>query len=61
MRKVCFVMGLRAYPYIKISNFNQKPNINGNVLYKILEHCSSVDDVIKLFEKYYWDGFHLSQ
>lgn len=59
--KGLFWDGLRAYPYIKMTNFNNKPNINGNIIYKILEECATVNEVIKLFETFYWDGFRLSQ
>ncbi len=59
--KGLFWDGLRAYPYVTIDNTNNKPNIDGNVLYKILEECATVDEVIKLLETFYWDGFRLSQ
>jgi len=59
--KGLFWDGLRAYPYVTIDNSCQKPNIGGDVLYKILEDCAMVDEVIQLFEKYYWEGFRLSQ
>jgi len=59
--KGLFWDGLRAYPYVTSKNTNNKPDIDGNVLYKILEDCATVDEVIKLFETFYWDGFRLSQ
>lgn len=59
--KGLFWDGLRAYPYITPGNSKNKLNIKGDVLYKILEECATVDEVIKLFEKFYWDGFRLSQ
>jgi len=59
--KGLFWDGLRAYPYITLNNTNNKPNIDGNVLYKILEECARLDEVIKLFETFHWDGFQLSQ
>ncbi len=59
--KGLFWDGLRAYPYSKSENIQNKYNIGGNVLHKILEECSTVMDVILLFEKYYWEGFRLSQ
>jgi hypothetical protein len=59
--KGLFWDGLRAYPYVTTDNSSQKPNIGGNVLCKILEDCATVDEVIQLFEKYYWEGFQLSQ
>jgi len=59
--KGLFWDGLRAYPYVKVKNASNKPDIGGNVLYKILEECASVDEVIKLFETFYWDGFKVAQ
>lgn len=59
--KGLFWDGLRAYPYVTTNNSSQKPNIGGNVLCKILEDCATVDEVIQLFENYYWEGFRLSQ
>ncbi|MBI9060611.1 MAG: linear amide C-N hydrolase [Marinilabiliaceae bacterium] len=59
--KGLFWDGLRAYPYVTIDNNKDKPNIDGNVLYKILEECATVEEVIKLFETFHWDGFRLSQ
>ncbi|MCD4793707.1 MAG: hypothetical protein K8R54_10760 [Bacteroidales bacterium] len=59
--KGLFWDGLRAYPYVDITNDSNKLDIGGNILYKILEECSTVDEVIKLFKKYYWEGFRLSQ
>jgi antitoxin component YwqK of YwqJK toxin-antitoxin module len=59
--KGLFWDGLRAYPYVKVENASNKPDIGGNVLYKILEECASVDEVIKLFETFYWDGFKVAQ
>lgn len=59
--KGLFWDGLRAYPYVTTENSSQKRNIGGNVLYKILEDCATVDEVIQLFEKYYWEGFWVSQ
>ena len=59
--KGLFWDGLRAYPYVKTYNSCKKPNIGGNVLHKILEDCATVNEVIKLFEKYYWEGFRVSQ
>jgi len=59
--KGLFWDGLRAYPYVDITNDSNKLDIGGNILYKILEECTTVDEVIKLFKKYYWEGFRLSQ
>ena len=59
--KGLFWDGLRAYPYVTTDNSYKKPNIGGNVLYKILEDCATVNEVIQLFEKYYWEGFRVSQ
>lgn len=59
--KGLFWDGLRAYPYMSIDNSNQKSNIGGNVLFKILEDCATVDEAIQLFENYYWEGFRVSQ
>lgn len=59
--KGLFWDGLRAYPYITTNNSSQKHDISGNVLYKILEDCATVDEVIQLFEEYYWEGFRVSQ
>ena len=59
--KGLFWDGLRAYPYTEINNDNNRFDIGGNVLYKILEECATVDEVINLFKKYYWEGFRLSQ
>lgn len=59
--KGLFWDGLRAYPYVKTDNSSKKTNIGGNVLYKILEDCATVDEAIQLFEKYYWEGFRVSQ
>jgi len=59
--KGLFWDGLRAYPYVTTGNFSKKLNIGGNVLYKILEECATVSEVIQLFEKYYWEGFRVSQ
>ncbi len=53
--------GLRAYPKDKTHPINSQFNIGGNVLYKILEECANVDEVIQLFEKYYWAGFQVAQ
>lgn len=59
--KGLFWDGLRAYPKIRVNNSTGKPDIRGWVLHKILEECATVDDVVNLFETYYWDGFSLSQ
>ena len=59
--KGLFWDGLKAYPYIEINNDNNRLDIGGNVLYKISEECATVDDVIGLFKKYYWEGFRLAQ
>lgn len=59
--KGLFWDGLRAYPYVKIENADNKPSIGGDVLYKILEECVTVDEVIKLFETFHWDGFRVAQ
>lgn len=59
--KGLFWDGLRAYPYVKIENANNKPSIGGDVLYKILEECATIDEVIKLFETFHWDGFRVAQ
>jgi len=59
--KGLFWDGLRAYPYVKVENASNKPNIGGDVLYKILEECATIDEVIKLFETFHWDGFGVAQ
>jgi len=59
--KGLFWDGLRAYPYVKAPMQGDKADIGGNVLYKILEDCATVDEVIRLFETYQWEGFSLSQ
>ncbi len=59
--KGLFWDGLRAYPYTEITNENNKLDIGYNVFYKISEECATVDEVINLFKKYYWEGFRLSQ
>lgn len=59
--KGLFWDGLRAYPCDKVENAGNKPDIGGNVLYKILEECATIDEVITLFETYYWDGFRVAQ
>ncbi len=53
--------GLRAYPKEKTNQRESQFNIGGNVLYKILEDCASVDEVIHLLKKYYWKGFQIAQ
>ncbi len=59
--KGLFWDGLRAYPYTKIGNIYERLDIGGNILHKISEECATVDDVISLFEKYYWEGFRVAQ
>jgi len=59
--KGLFWDGLRAYPYTEISNLHDRLDIGGNILHKISEECATVDDVIGLFEKYYWEGFRVAQ
>ncbi len=59
--KGLFWDGLRAYPKSKNNPTNIPLNIGGNVLYKILEECANVDEVIQLFSKYYWEGFQIAQ
>lgn len=59
--KGLFWDGLRAYPYTEIGNIYERPDIGGNILHKISEECATVDDVISLFEKYYWEGFRVAQ
>ncbi|MEZ5198376.1 MAG: linear amide C-N hydrolase [Bacteroidales bacterium] len=59
--KGLFWDGLRAYPYVATDNSCKKTDIGGNVLYKILEDCATVNEVIQLFEEYFWEGFRLSQ
>lgn len=59
--KGLFWDGLRAYPYVGNENITDKLDVGGNVLYKILEECATVDEVIQVFEKYHWEGFRMSQ
>jgi len=59
--KGLFWDGLRAYPYVANENITGKLDIGGNVLYKILEECATVNEVIHVFEKYHWEGFSISQ
>ncbi len=59
--KGLFWDGLRAYPYTKAGNIYERLDIGGNILHKISEECATVDDVISLFEKYYWEGFRVAQ
>ena len=59
--KGLFWDGLRAYPYTEVNNLYDKLDIGGNILYKISEECETVDDVINLFENYYWEGFRVAQ
>ncbi|MBN1387609.1 MAG: hypothetical protein JW965_04135 [Bacteroidales bacterium] len=59
--KGLFWDGLRAYPYTEAGNICERLDIGGNVLHKIAEECATVDDVISLFEKYYWEGFRVAQ
>ena len=59
--KGLFWDGLRAYPYTEIDNIYERLDIGGNILHKISEECATVDDVISLFEKYYWEGFRVAQ
>ena len=59
--KGLFWDGLRAYPYTEVNNLHDRLDIGGNILHKISEECATVDDVISLFEKYYWEGFRVAQ
>ena len=59
--KGLFWDGLAAFPSIEVSNYSNRYDIGYNIVYKIIEECSSVEEAVRLFKKYYWKGFGKSQ